>query len=227
MKFLYIFVFISSFLFAGPPMKSNDPFVPSYGEYEINVAVEIEDKDFTLVRAPIIDFNYGIYENVQFTFEGAYVNSDLEDDFDSLEVAFKWHFYEGELFSIALYPKYISYPIESIFNEGETYELTLPMNYILTANLDLVVDITYVYPKNGIEHMEYGTYLKYKINKHTYYTEIFFEDSPHQKGAFILGNLGYMYHFHKDVAFMISAGREMVSDGKKATLGYSGLQIIF
>ena len=226
MKF-FIFITIAISLFAGPPMKSSDPFVPSIGQYEINLSIEFEKKNSTLVRAPIIDFNYGIIENVQFTLESSYIISDSQKGFDSLEVAFKWPFYRGEIVTIGLNPKYISYPVDSIFNEGKVYELTIPMNFSLAQNIDLIADVTYVYPLDGVKHLEYGTYLKFSQNKHTYFSEVFFEDSPHTNELFTLVDLGYMYQFHKNIAFMISLGKEIIAEDKKAVIGYSGLQFVY
>jgi len=228
LKALLLLFLFSISLFAGPPMKSSDPFVPSLGEFEINVAVEGEYKENDLVRAPILDANYGIMKNVQLTLESAYVSSDSQDGFDSFEVAIKWLFYEDDFFAIALYPKYKSYPIDSIFNEGETYELTVPMNFALSEKLDFIVDLTYVYhPNHSGEHLEFGSYVKYKNNKHTYYLEIFMEGKEHQKQFFVLGNIGYMYQFHERVGFMISVGKEITYEEKRGTIGYSGLQFVF
>ena len=227
MKIVLLFFVVVS-LWAGPPMKSDDPFVPSYGEFEVNLAVEIEKKDNTLFHVPVIDLNYGIYENIQFTMEGAYVTSENENDFDALKLALKWNFYTGELFSIAISPQYKSYPIDSIFNEGETYELKIPINIYLTSKLNLIVDLTYVYPKESGEHIEYGTYLQYLSNKHRYYSELFFENAPHNEEVFYLLNLGYMYQLNDNIALMISIGKEMAAkEEPKATLAYGGLQFVF
>ncbi len=226
MKKFVLFLFVTS-LFAGPPMKSSDPFVPALHEFEVNIATEGEHKELTLHRIPIIDINYGIVQNVQVTFETAYVNSEVENDFDSFEIALKWHFYESELFSIALYPKYKSYPVESIFNEGETYELSLPMNFRLNDSLDLVTDINYVYLKDSEEHFEFGTYIKYKDDKFSYFVEVFMEEAEHQKDFFTMGIVGFMYQFHENVAFMISYGKEITKGNPRATVGYSGFQFVF
>lgn len=231
MKKLILFL-ATTYLFAGPPMKSSDPFVPALHEFEVNLAVEGEHKENRLFRTPIIDVNYGVVENVQLTLETAYAHSDDEayskSDFDSFETAVKWLFYEDAFFAIALYPKYKSYPIDSIFNEGITYELSLPMNLALSNSLDLVVNLTYVYPLDNEKHSELGTYLKYKNSKHTYYTELFMEDAKHQHHFFILGVVGYMYQLHKNISFMISYGKEITnSDTNRATIGYSGFQFLF
>ncbi len=225
-KKLMLFLF-STYLFAGPPMKSSDPFVPALHEFEVNIAAEGEHKDAILRRLPIIDINYGIIENVQVTFETAYIHSDLESDFDSFEIALKWLFYENDFFAIALYPKYKSYPLDSVFNEGETCEFTLPMNFTLNDSLDLVTDVTYVHPLEGENHFEFGTYIKYKSDAHIYFMELFMEEAKDQEDFFMLGALGYMYQFHENIAFMISFGKEITSGKPKATIGYSGLQFVF
>lgn len=222
---------LSTSLFAGPPMHSNDPFVPSLHEFEVNIAVEGEHREHRLFRAPIIDLNYGIAESVQLTLETAYAHTDKEaynqSDFDSFEVAVKWLFYEDDFFAIALYPKYESYPAESIFNEGKAYELTIPLNLTLSESLDLVIDFTYVHPLENEEHTEFGTYLKYKDEKQTYFTELFMEEAEHQEHFFALVGIGYMYQFHKSVAFMISFSKEITSSKIRANRGYSGLQFLF
>jgi len=208
-------------------MLSNDPFVPDLYEFEIIVAVEGEHKDAIVRRIPIVDINYGIIENVQLTLESAYVHSEEQSDFDSFEVAIKWLFYENDFFAIAFNPKYISYPVDSIFNEGEAYEITLPMNFTLNDSLDLVADITFVHPFEGEHHYEFGTYIKYKSDKHSYFVEIFMEEAEHQEDFFMLGGVGYMYQFHENVAFMISFGKEITNSEQRATVGYSGLQFVF
>jgi len=225
-----LFLF-SSLLFAGPPMKSSDPFVPELGQFEINIAVEGEYNKNQFFRAPIIDLNYGIIKNVQITLETAYVisqeKSEYIDDFDSFELALKWCFYEGDRFAIAFYPKFKSYPIDSIFNSGETYEIDIPMNFALSDKVDFVFDTAYIMPKDGLDHFEFGTYMKYKNELHTYYAELFLENVGSEEETFTLGGLGYMYQFHKNIAFMISCGRELSSNNKKSTVGYSGLQFVF
>ncbi len=226
MKILLI-ILLSSYLFAGPPMKSNDPFVPALHEFEINIAVEGEHEEYRLHRAPIIDFNFGLLQNVQLTIETAYAISEHENDFDSFEFAVKWLFYQNDFFAIALYPKFKSYPIDSVFNEGENYELSIPMNFAISKSLDLVTDITYIYPREGEKHFEFGTYLKYKNDKHTYFIELFSEGFNDQNSFFILGNIGYTYQFHENIAFMISYGKELTNTQYRTTIGYSGLQFIF
>lgn len=224
---IIIILSLCTTIFAGPPMKSDDPFVPALHEFEINIAIEAEDEDELLKRLPIVDINYGIYKNVQLTLMGSYIISDEEDDFDSFELAIKWLAYDGDIFSIAVYPKYKSYPIASIFNEGETYELAFPMNFSLSESFNLVLNIVYIYPKIGKEYFEYGGYLEYEHEKHSFFTELFLEEAQ-EKGedSLMLGIVGYKYNFYQDISFMLSLGNE-INNEKKTTIGYSGLQFIF
>lgn len=222
-----ILSFFCTSLFAGPPMHSSDPFVPALNEYEINIALSSESGDETLYHAPIIDLNYGLVKDVQITLETAYTHTQVENDFDSFELAVKWNFYQDDFLSVAIYPKYVSYPVESIFSHGEDYELSIPVNIVLNKQIDLVIDTTYVMPFDGVNHFELGTYLKYKVQKHNYYIEIFMEEESYSFEFLSFGSVGYLYQFHENVAFMISYGVELMSRSSKATTGYTGLQFVF
>ncbi len=221
-----LFLLLAISLFAGPPMLSNDPFVPDLGQFEINLAAEFEDRDATIVTAPIIDFNYGLIKDVQFTVEGAYVTSEEQGDFDALELAIKWNFYQDDFFAIAIYPQYLSYPTDSIFDEGEVFALSIPMSFALADDLRWVVDISYVRAEDA-EHMEMGSYLQYSYSEHDFYFEAYSEEGEHDHERLLLLQLGYLYQFHDNVAFMIALGREIHAEEKKAIIGYSGLQFVF
>lgn len=224
---LFILILSCISLFAGPPMKSSDPFVPDLGDFEINIAIEIEDEESISKKIPIIDINYAPIDNLQLTFETSYLDTPEENGFKSLELAMKWLFYNGDFFAVALYPKYKIEHINSTLNQEEIYELTIPMNFRISDSLDLIADITYVNPQEGQNYFEAGTYLKYSSSKHTYYAEASLEDLKEENQTFVLANLGYMYQFHENVAFMISVGKELSNVKSKVTVCYSGLQFIF
>ena len=208
-------------------MLSQDPFVPALNQFEINVAAAIEETGDTREIASILDINYGLLNNVQLTIEGAYVDAETQDDFDAMELALKWNFYQNDFFAIAVNPRYLSYPIRSVFDEGEVLELSLPMSFALNDALNWVVDILYVKPKDGSEHMELGTYLQYTQTNHNYYLELYMEESEADDEIYSLLNLGYLYQFHNNIAFMISIGRETHAEDQKSTIAYSGLQFVF
>ena len=214
-------------LFAGPPMLTNDPFVPDYGEFEINIAVSVEKDSSTLYQAPIIDFNYGLLPNMQFTLESAYSINDDGKDIDSLEVGIKYLWYEGDSFAISSVTNYVSYPLDSVFDEGNVYEIGFATNFKMSENLNLIFTPMYVYKNSENYHFEVGSYLNYNYDKQSFYGEIFAEESEIRDREFLLLNLGYLWQFHKNVAFMFSLGKEILHHNKNAFISYSGLQIVF
>ena len=208
-------------------MLSDDPFVPNLGQFEVNIAGGVESRDKTVVTAPIVDLNYGLIKNVQITFATGYINSTTQNDWDAFELAFKWNFYSDDVFAMAINPKYLVYPTNSIFNEGDVYEVSFPMNINLNATLNLVLSPAYIAPINDNNHFEFGSYLQYTKENHSLYTEIFVEEAKEFATIFTLVNFGYLWQFHPHIAFMLSLGKEIKSSEKEAFISYSGLQFIY
>ena len=217
----------SGFLYAGPPMMTDDPFAPDVGQFEINFASEVENSDDLTVVAPIVDINYGIFPNTQLTVETAYASSDNKYKSDGLQVAIKYNFYRSDTLNIALYPKYLFYPISTPFNEGESYELQIPISLKLSDNLEWVTSLSYLYPQKEKNHYEVGTYLAYGKNNHTYYFETFVEEIPINNSMITFFNVGYFYQYKDNLGFMGSIGSEMVDSKKEADVAYLGFQVIF
>jgi len=225
---LIVVSLLSSSLQAGPPMLSDDPFVPNKGQYEINLAGGFSQAQEIVTTAPIVDANYGLLEDVQVTFALGYITAPSQKGFDALELAFKWNFYSDDFFAVAVNPKYLSNPVDSIFNEGEVYEVSIPMNFTLSENLSLVVSPAFIYPLTTDEaHLELGGYFKYSYKRSDFFVEYFGEAAKKYNNLFSIVNFGYMMQFHKNVAFMLSIGRELKSPEKEATIVYSGLQFVF
>jgi len=214
-------------LYAGPPMMTDDPFTPDVDEVEINFASEIENSDELTVVAPIVDINYGIYPNIQLTVETAYASLDNQYKSDGLEVAIKYNFYRGEFLNIAIYTKYLFYPVDTPFNEGESYELQLPISLQLSENLEWVTSLSYLYPQKGLNHYEIGTYLAYEHNKHSYFMETYLEENSEDNTVTTFLNIGYFYQYKDNLGFMGSIGFERVDSTKQADVAYLGLQLIF
>jgi len=221
------FLLFFGFLYAGPPMMTDDPFSPNLGQFEINFASELENSDEVSVVIPIIDINYGIFPNTQFTAETAYASSDNQYKSDGLEVAIKYNFYRSGRLNIALYPKYLFYPINTPFNEGESYELQIPISFKLSKNLEWVSSFSYLYPQKAENHYEVGTYLAYENNNHSYYIETYLEENPIDNTMVTFFNIGYFYQYKENLGFMGSIGSEMVDSKKEADVAYLGLQVVF
>ena len=58
-----IILFLPLLFYAGPPMLSDDPDVPNYGEFEINFTSEFERGESTTLTVPIVD-NPIIFNNI-------------------------------------------------------------------------------------------------------------------------------------------------------------------
>ena len=223
----FCFLFFSIQLIAGPPTLSNDPFIPDVGQFEINLGAHIEQGRERVIAAPIIDANYGVFKNVQITGVLAYATDGDQRGFDAFEFSVKWKFYDDNFFAIALNPVYFSYPVSTVFNEGEVYKLSVPMSFVFSENWSWLIDLSYIYPREERDHFELGTYLQYTQGTQNVYLEYFAEESKYHDAIFSLLNVGYLWQFHDYVAWMVSVGREIRAEEKEATIAYSALQFTF
>lgn len=227
MRKFVVSLLLPLYAWAGPPMNSNDPFVPNLGQYEINLALSREFRDTSLTQFPFIDANYGLAKNLEVTLATAYTYEADNHDYDALEIAMKWLVYNDNFFAMALAVAYISFPLDSIYHTGETNTLSVPMNFTFTQNVSLVVDIIYVNPKNEAEHFEMGTYIQYSQNNHTYFLEGYSDEISSQSTIPLLGSVGYSYNISKTKSFLFSYGEELVTQTTKAKTFYSALQLLF
>jgi hypothetical protein len=219
---------LTSPLYAGPPMITDDPFTPKLNEFEVNFASELEKSDGVSMVAPIVDINYGLFSNVQLTLETGYALADGRYKSDGVELALKYNFYQSDDFSIALYPQYLFYPIKTPFDEGESYALLVPMSFQLSEDFEWVSTFSYVYSileESG--HYEVGSYLSYTHEQSSYFLEGYFEEKPDEARWSQLVNVGYFYQYRDDLGFMFSVGEEINPLAKQTMLSYVGVQVVF
>jgi len=226
-KKLYYGLLLPIILWAGPPMNSNDPFVPNKGQFEVNLAFSTESRDTKLTQVPIIDANYGLTENLEITLATAYIHENHKHDIDAFEAAMKWLIYNDNFFAIALSPAYISFPINSVYHTGETHVLSVPVNFAFSQKWSFVMDFIYINPKNEADHFEMGAYIGYTENKHAYFLEGFSDDISSKTTIPLLLSVGYTYSISKNKSFLISYGEEVVTQTTKAKIFFSGLQLLF
>ena len=220
-------VLTTTVLWAGPPMITEDPFVPNKGQIELNLASEYEKREHSTVLFPFVDFNYGVTETFQVTVGGSYVFSHDFDDTGAVELAAKWLFYSGDFFAMAIAPVYTSFPIHTDLDEGESYELSLPMSFTLSDNLSLIAALNYVVPQYEKDFYEFGTYLQYGMDQHTFFLEGFFERDAETYHVYSLMNLGYSYQFDPNTALLLSAGRDLDAQEREASIAYVAMQFLF
>ena len=208
-------------------MLTNDPFVPDVNQFEVNMFSLSEYRDKRILIAPVVDLNYGVVKDVQVTLATGYINSDTQKGFDAFEVSTKWKFYSNKSFAIAISPIYISYPLETVFNEGEVFKVSAPMSFALTDTLLWILSLDYIMPFEDDNHFEVGTYLQYTLKRHNFYAEVFSEESKTHDALFTLLNLGYLYQLNNNWAVMLSTGREIKAEEAEAVIGFLGIQLIY
>lgn len=225
MRTILIFLF-PWLLYAGVPMLTEDPGVPAYGEFEINLATTVEKGSIHSVATPVIDVNYGLYPKLQFTFASEYIWEKKKHDLGSSELALKYLFYKTEQLSISISPHYMFSATNSLFKEESSFELMLPMSIKMTDNINLVTNMIYVKPQNEKKHFEFSSYLEYSKNDTSFYLEEYLEKQNALKDK-VLINLGILHEFHKGLSFIGSVGGELQSSEKKVIFSYIGLQVTF
>jgi len=208
-------------------MLTNDPSVPDVNQFEVNILSRSEYRDIMILTAPVLDLNYGVVKDVQVTLATGYISSNVQKGFDAFEVSSKWKFYSNETFAIAISPIYISYPVETVFNEGEVFTVSIPMSLALTDTLLWILSLDYIMPLEDDNHFEVGTYLQYTLERHNFYTELFLEESKIHNSLFTLLNFGYLYQLDNNWAVMFSVGREIKAEEEEATIGFVGIQLVY
>lgn len=212
--------------FAMPPMKSNDPFVPNLGQYELNFAYIVENSQNSSSQARILDFNYGIIKNVQVTFETAYVINNTIEDLDAFEVSMKWLAYQGTFFSFAVEPKYKFFPYSSAFDQGDTFGLSIPMSFQFFSKLVFMFDPKIIFPSGQDSYIELGNLINYQHNVHNFFFEIYLTQVPNAQNIYLV-KFGYAYQIRQNFNAMISYAEPLFTNTALSNEIYTGLQIIF
>lgn len=218
-------------LYAGPPMLTNDPFLPEK-DFEINVAVHTEQDDKSTTYVPILDINYVAMKNLELTLYSTYKTVDSEkekkSDFSITELAFKYQFFNNNTITTALVGGYRFSPMKTMFDEEEEYELQLPINYQINQKLHFVFTTTYIHPMRHVEeeHVEFGSYIEYEVAKNKFYIEAL-EHSKEKSELYYLMNFGHMYEFNSRYSTLFSIGKTLKSETpeEEARFAYIGLQI--
>ena len=94
----------------GPPLRTDDPWTPGDGHWEINLAATVEELDGRrAIEAPLLDINYGLGERLQLKYEIPWVFVD-EPDGEEMNglgksmAGVKWRFLDSGL-AMSIYPQ--------------------------------------------------------------------------------------------------------------------------
>lgn len=123
-------------VWAGPPLKTDDPETPGRGGWEVNISHNIErTKHGFLMESPLVDINYGLLENDQWKIEFPVLFVDPDDERDhwgvgDLQLGWKYRFLDEEEhgWMASIYPQ----PLVPTGNHGVglsdgRFEMLLPI----------------------------------------------------------------------------------------------------
>ena len=225
---------LSTALFAGPPMLTNDPFTPEK-DFEINFAAEVETTDEVTTVSPILDMNYvPIKDILELTLQTSYQSIFNEektehDSFANFEM--KYHFLNLEHFDMASVLAYHTFPTNNEIHDGQIAEIQLPMSYKFNEELSLICTPLYIYPTAAHEeaHFEIGSILSYEVEKNTFLLEEFSELSAENSELSYTLNAGYTRRIDEMFSLLISAGYKIktAQESEKGLISYLGLQTRF
>jgi len=121
----------------GPPLITEDPGTPGAGNWEINIASVVEQTETEqVIKAPLLDINYGLGERIQLKYEIPWVFRDPDsaesvNGLGNSEVGVKYRFlnYDDDGLSMSVYPQYSFHNPTSSDERGLVGdpELLLPM----------------------------------------------------------------------------------------------------
>lgn len=227
-------------VFAGPPLLTDDTGTPGDKHWEINVAVTIDKRHTEATyEAPILDFNYGLGDNIQLKYEvpwlvrhedGAGTNGGVGNSVFGV----KWRFLDQERdgVNMSVYPQFEVNPPTSSADRGLVDEGT---NLLLPVQVSKKFGPVWVNGEFGYtfrQHFDdgwlYGLSSGYEIREDlSIVGEIHGGTTKEFRKHEVVFNVGTQWDFTKRYGLLVSAGRSFNSgaSGQPNLLGYLGLQI--
>jgi hypothetical protein len=228
----------------GPPLLTNDPGTPGNGNWEINLGVmQVLRLHSNAFQTPQLDFNYGLGDRIQLTYEVPYVvrNSTGQPVLTGWSNGFpgvKWRFFQQDHggWNISTFPQLeIHGPQASVklgLADGGTRFL-LPFEVTKAAGpINLDFEAGYFFPLNSPHSHEeriLGFAAGHEFTSKFELIGEVYNDSvmgvpPHDT----IFDLGGRYRFHKGLLLLFMAGRSFSgnSSGQPEFIGYFGLQIL-
>ncbi len=226
---------------AGPPFLTNDPGSPGNTNWEINVAVAP-----TLTRAggayqaPQLDFNYGLGERIQLTYEIPYefvanAGEPRQSGWSNPFWGVKWRFLDqGEDgWRASLFPQIeqggtLREQVAGIAGPGPRYLLPVEVAKKI-GSFDVDFEIGEYIPKRGPHERIMGFVAGRSINERLELDVELYDDraqgsEPRQTTL----DIGGRYKLHPGIIALFMAGRSVGAGGPESTqfFGYFGVQIL-
>lgn len=166
---------------------------------------------------PLLDINYGVGERIQLKFKIPWIlidedGQELASGLGNSELEIKWRFLDEEnnVIPISVYPQFTFNSLQRSIDRGivdDGSEFVLPFQIAKTfGDTFIYIEVGYGWLEHGPEKWDYGIAVEHGISEkfkllgeiHGIAEQDFQEDG-------LIFNLGFKWHFHKNVALMGSA----------------------
>lgn len=225
----------------GPPLLTDDPFTPSLGRWEINLAsaTEHEGREW-LWEAPILDINYGWGERVQLKAEAPYVFRDGPDSSRSglgnAALGVKWRFFdsEDEGCFVSIYPQWEFELSRSATRHGLAdggHAFLLPFQLAHTRGpVTLYAEAGWQWRETGDEAWIFGCAAECELSESVaLMSEVHAEIEGGAGNGTYVFNVGTAIALVEGASLIVSAGRSLRASPRAGPdfLAYFGVQLTF
>jgi hypothetical protein len=225
----------------GPPFLTNDPGTPGDGHWEINVAAaQTLAHGIDSYQVPQFDFNYGVGERVQLTYEVPYVIDSMPGQprhggWSNAYPGLKWRFLDqGEDgWQAATFPQLetgAAVPAQQRGIASAGPRFLLPFEAARKIGpVDLDVEAGYYFPKQGLRERFVGLVAGHSFGERLELDAELYDDRA-IGGAprYTLLDLGGRYRLTRGLNALFMAGRSVTgaAGGGPTFIGYFGVQIL-
>jgi hypothetical protein len=225
----------------GPPFLTNDPGTPGDGHWEINVAAAPTlAHGIDSYQLPQFDFNYGVGERVQLTYEVPYVidstpGQSHHSGWSNAYPGVKWRFFDqGEYgWQLSTFPQVETSATEAAQQRGIAApgpRFFLPVEAARKIGpIDIDIEAGYYSPKQGQKERIIGLVVGHSLREGLELDAELYDDRA-SSGAprYTLLDLGGRYKLTSGVNALFMAGRSVTGSGGGGPTftGYFGIQIL-
>lgn len=223
---------------AGPPMISNDPQTPGAGVWEINLGVAAQaGSNAWETSAPDLDINYGLGERVQLSLHGGWAHARQQgtdrSGWSDTELGVRWRLLDQARIGadVAIQPMWIRGWSTAARRKGlaaETDEWVLPLQVARTFSSGWSggVEVAKHFVGHAPDQWQASAFVvKQWRPAFTALAEMVMVRQDGQRADWIV-NVGARRTLNARLTLMGSVGRQFVTTGEDATIGYLGLQFV-
>ena len=225
----------------GPPFLTNDPGTPGDAHWEINVAAaQTLTRGLDSYQLPQFDFNYGVGERVQLTYEVPYVVDTMPGEphhsgWSNAYPGIKWRFLDqGENgWQLSTFPQVetgadVLAQQRGIASPGPRF--LLPFEAARKVGvIDLDVEAGYYFPKQGLKERIIGLVAGHSFSDGLELdAELYDDRAIGGATSYTLLDLGGRYRLTRGINALFMAGRSVTGSGGAGPTftGYFGVQIL-